>query len=143
MASRKIEDLHPVLQPKAREMVKLLGEQGIDYLIYCTFRPGSEQDALHAIGRTMPGKIVTNAKAGQSNHNFTLNGKMASKAWDGVPLIGGKPLWSQWIMDSTRRKTLHPTWERVLEIGHSLGLVSGMDWKGNFKEAPHWEAHND
>lgn len=119
-------------------MMQLLNEKGIDYLIYCTYRPDIEQDMLYKQGRTMPGKIVTYARGGRSNHNFTISGRPASKAFDGVPLIGGKPLWSQWIMDTTGRKMLHPVWERVIEVGHSLGLVSGMDWK-IFKELPHFE----
>ena len=138
MSSRKLSDLHPDLFPKAAEMVRILGEKGIDYLTYCTYRPDIEQDMLYKQGRTMPGKIVTWAKAGESKHNFVRNGRMASKAFDGVPLIGGKPLWSQWIMDTTGRKMLHPVWERVLEVGHNLDLESGMDWKRH-KECPHWQ----
>lgn len=128
MASRKIEDCHPDLQLKAKEMVRLLGEQGIDYLIYCTFRPLSEQDTLYAQGRTTPGKIVTYAKGGQSKHNFTLDGKMASKAFDGAPMLAGKIIWDG----------KHPLWQKVGEVGRSLGLHWGQDWT-NFKEMPHWE----
>lgn len=138
MSSRNLYDLHPDLFPKATQFIKLLGGKGIDYLIYCTFRPSAEQDLLYKIGRTMPGKIVTYLKGGESLHNFTLDGRMASKAFDGVPLIGGKPLWSQYIMDTTGRRVLHPIWGRVLEVGHSLGLESGQDWK-RFKEACHWQ----
>lgn len=138
MSSRNLYDLHPDLFPKAGKLIKLLGEKGIDYMCYCTFRPSVEQDMLYKQGRTMPGKIVTYKKGGESLHNFTRDGRMASKAFDGVPLIGGKPLWSQYIMDTTGRRTLHPIWERVLEVGHGLGLESGQDWKF-FKEACHWQ----
>ena len=138
MSSRKLEDLHPDLFPMASKMIRQLGEKGIDYLVYCTFRSDVEQDMLYKQGRTMPGKIVTYKKGGESLHNYTINGKMASKAFDGVPLIGGKPLWSQYIMDTTGRRVLHPVWEKVLEVGHSFGLESGQDWK-RFKEACHWQ----
>ena len=139
MSRRELRDLHIELYPKAIEMVKLLKEKGIDYLIYCTYRPNIEQDLLYKIGRTMPGRIVTGKKAGESMHNFMIKGQPASKAWDGVPLIGGKPLWNMEIMDTTGRKMLHPVWERVLEVGRSLGLQSGWDWKGKLREGAHWE----
>ena len=45
--------------------------------ITCTNRTNEEQNKLYAIGRTQPGKIVTNAQAGQSPHNF-----MPSMAFD-------------------------------------------------------------
>lgn len=129
MASRKIGDLHPTLQPLAKKMIELCKEVGIDYLIYCTYRSSHEQDGLYSIGRTTPGKIVTNAKGGQSKHNYMLNNAPASKAFDGAPLINGKIIWD----------SKHPLWQKIGEIGHSLGLVWGMDWKGKFKEMPHWE----
>lgn len=57
-------------------------------------RTFAEQDALYAQGRTKPGKIVTNAKAGSSFHNYGLaidfallydkdgNGTYESLSWD-------------------------------------------------------------
>lgn len=39
-------------------------------ILTCTHRSNEEQNDLYAQGRTKPGKIVTNAKAGQSPHNF-------------------------------------------------------------------------
>lgn len=36
------------------------------------YRSGARQDQLYAQGRTRPGEIVTNAKAGQSAHNYGL-----------------------------------------------------------------------
>nr|WP_295770097.1 M15 family metallopeptidase [Rhodoferax sp.] len=35
-------------------------------------RSCAEQDALYAQGRTAPGNKVTNAKSGDSNHNFGI-----------------------------------------------------------------------
>lgn len=128
MASRKIEDLHPDLQPLAREFLAECEAAGMDILVTCTHRSGEEQDALYSIGRSKPGKRVTNAKAGQSKHNFTLGGKPAAKAFDVVPLVGGKPMWS----------ATHPHWAKAGEIGEALGLEWAGRWK-TFREFPHFQ----
>lgn len=135
MASRSLSDLHPVMQTKAAVFVAKAKDRGVDVLIYCTFRSGTEQDALYAMGRTTKsnvgvtplrrlGKIVTNARAGQSAHNFTINGKPAAKAWDCVPLDHGSPAWSE----------SHPSWKILGEIAAEMGL----NWYGR-KGAPFHE----
>lgn len=103
--------------------------ENIDVLITCTHRSYEEQDQLYAIGRTVPGKKVTNAKAGQSKHNFTMNGKPASKAFDVVPLSNGKPVWD----------ASNPLWQRIGTVGASLGLSWAGDWKGSMRELAHFE----
>lgn len=129
MASRKIEDLHPDLQPIAREFVRRCQAQGVEALITCTYRSGEEQNALYAQGRSRPGARVTNARAGQSAHNFTLNGKPAARAFDIVPLIKGQCMWD----------AKHPHWKIAGQIGMDLGL----NWYGRpgapFREMPHFQ----
>ena len=68
MASRKIEDCHPLLQPKLKAFIATCKSVGIDVLVTCTWRSGAEQDALYAQGRTTPGKRVTNARAGHESN---------------------------------------------------------------------------
>lgn len=128
MASRKLSDLHPTLQPIAEQFLEACRLAGLDILITCTYRSGAEQNALYEQGRTKPGAKVTNAKAGQSSHNFELNGKPASKAFDIVPLVGGKPMWS----------SKHPSWAAAGAIGKRLGLEWAGEWK-TFKEFPHFQ----
>lgn len=128
MASRSLDDLHPDIQPLCEWFMEQCRGADIDALITCTWRSPAEQDALYAQGRTKPGKIVTNAKAGQSKHNFMINGKPASKAFDVVPLVNGKPDW-----DST-----HPAWEHMGEIGESVGLEWAGRWK-HMREYPHFQ----
>ena len=94
MASRALTDLHPDLEVIAEAFLALAKSEGIDPLIYCTWRSNQEQDELYAIGRTKPGRIVTRARGGQSDHNFTIGGRPAAKAFDCVPLFNGKPLWN-------------------------------------------------
>lgn len=124
--SRKIEDLHPRLQTLALQHVLLVREQlGLDLLIYCTFRDYAAQAALYAQGRSIPGRIVTKARPGRSFHNFRL-------AYDCVPLIGSKPLWS------TRSPADAKVWNSVGELGESLGLEWGGRWR-SFKEMAHFQ----
>lgn len=128
MASRKITDLHPNLQPLCQKFLDLCHAENIDAFITCTYRSDTEQNADYAKGRTAPGKIVTNARAGQSKHNFTIDGKPASKAFDFAILeIGGV----NWNPQSK-------PWKRAIEIGESLGLTSGSRWK-SLKDYPHFE----
>lgn len=140
MASRSINDLHPRLTPIAQEFVTKCRERGVDVLIYCTWRSGIEQNQLYAMGRTTKsnigvtpfrplGKVVTNARAGQSAHNFTINKRPASKAWDCCPVVGGKPVWDG----------KHPHWQ----IMGAVGIELGLNWYGKkgskFYELPHFE----
>lgn len=116
--SRKIEDLHPYVAKLCRAFVAACKKDGIDILITSTWRDNAAQNALYAQGRTKPGKKVTNAKAGQSFHNYKL-------AFDFVPIVNGKAQWNDLA-----------TFKRAGAIGERLGL----DWAGrwiSFKELAH------
>ena len=121
MPSRRLEDLHPKVVDMARKLIELAKNEGIEILVTSTLRTFDEQAELFAIGRTKPGKIVTNAKPGQSWHNFGL-------AFDVVPLVNGKAIWDS------------PFWKRIGELGKSVGLTWGGDFK-SFKDKPHFEYH--
>lgn len=127
MASRRLEDLAPDVEHLAELFLNAAEDSGIEVLVTCTYRSGIEQAALYAQGRTTKGKIVTNAKPGESLHNTMLNGKPAARAFDFVPMLYAKPLW-----DDT-----HPYWEKLGEIGESVGLKWGGRWKKPDK--PHME----
>lgn len=140
MASRSIEDLHPLLKPKAHDLVRMCRIQGVDVLIYCTWRSGIEQDYLYTLGRTVKnpvgvkpwkpmGNIVTNARAGQSAHNFTIDRKPASKAFDCCPMVNGKPVWDE----------KHPHWQVIGRVAKELGLKWYGEPGSRFKEYPHVE----
>jgi len=133
MASRDINDLHPELQPICQQFLKQCLQDGIDVLVTCTFRSYEEQDRLYAQGRSMPGAIVTNAKGGQSAHNYMLSdGTFAAKAFDVVPLRQGKCIWGTSGHDGE-------IWQAIGKIGMDLGL----NWYGTagskFKEFPHFQ----
>lgn len=132
MASRKIEDLRPDLQPVALEFLRrctALEVNGVDIIFTCTYRSNDEQAALYASGRTKPGPILTHAEPGVSAHNFTLNGKPAARAFDYGVIVNGK-------YDA---QGVHPAWAQAGRIAMELGL----NWYGKpgakFREMPHCE----
>jgi len=54
------------------ELKKHFHEKGIEVKYISGTRTWAEQDELYAQGRTKPGPIVTRAKGGESNHNFSI-----------------------------------------------------------------------
>jgi peptidoglycan L-alanyl-D-glutamate endopeptidase CwlK len=145
MASREIRHLSDVMQvlynkfnDRCRRDVELL-KIGVTVLLICTHRDNEEQATLYAKGRTAPGKIVTNAKPGQSKHNATLpDGTPAAEAFDVVPLIHGKPVWADKDDPATPEDEAW-IWQRVGEHGVAVGLT----WYGSpgskFPEKPHFQ----
>ena len=121
MASRSLDDLHPRVAELARGLIQSAATAGIELLVTSTLRTFEEQAELFAQGRTRPGKIVTNAKPGESWHNFGL-------ALDVVPLIAGKAVWDS------------PRWKEIGAMGKTIGLGWGGDFK-SFKDLPHFEFH--
>lgn len=117
-----IATLHPEAQKRARAFMSaatsLASQRGLAVRIISGLRSYAEQDAIYAQGRTTPGKIVTNARAGYSNHNFGL-------AWD-IGLFQGK----SYLDDHAFYRELGP-------LGESLGLEWGGRWK--FRDEPHYQ----
>jgi peptidoglycan L-alanyl-D-glutamate endopeptidase CwlK len=116
--SRKIEDLHPHVAALCRRFVFECENAGVDILITSTYRDHESQDALYAQGRTKAGPVVTNAKGGQSYHNYRV-------AFDFVPIVNGKADWNN-IM----------TFRKCGIIAESLGLEWAGRWQ-KMKELAH------
>jgi peptidoglycan L-alanyl-D-glutamate endopeptidase CwlK len=109
--SRQIYDLHPIVQTLCNKFIAACEGAGIDIIITSTYRDFESQNALYAQGRTTAGKIVTNAKAGQSFHNFRV-------AFDFVPIVNGKAQWNDPAL-----------FTKCGGIGKLCGLEWGGDWK--------------
>jgi|SRR6187551_474910 len=114
----KIAQLKPKVAQMAREFIAKCKQAGFDLFIDCTYRSPEEQDILYARGRTTPGSIITNAKGGQSLHQYGV-------AFDCYPVVGGKI-----IFDSTYRQTA--------PIAKACGLEWGGDWT-SFPDRPHFQ----
>lgn len=116
--SRKLEDLNPKAAQLCQAFIEKCKSEGIDVLITSTYRDAESQNALYAQGRTTPGSKVTNAKAGQSYHNWRC-------AFDFAPIVNGKAQWNDL-----------KTFTRCGDIAESIGLEWAGRWK-SFKELAH------
>ena len=118
-SERVISSLLPEVHPYARALVTRAAAAGIQVKIISGTRTYAEQEALYAQGRTKPGKRVTNARGGYSNHNFGI-------AFD----VG--------IFEGTKYLGESPKYKAVGALGRELGL----DWGGNWtsiKDEPHFQ----
>ncbi len=121
------------LLPKAQEVFRpfiaqaktIAGGMGYDYRAISGHRSYAEQDALYALGRTRPGKRVTRARGGQSNHNFGI-------ALD-FGVFGGKV-----YVDGKDWKRAHRVHAAVAQAAARHGIVWGGKWK-SFKDYAHFE----
>jgi peptidoglycan L-alanyl-D-glutamate endopeptidase CwlK len=119
--SRSLDELTPPAKERVEKFLQLCKENDIDLLVTSTYRDHESQRALYEQGRTTAGKVVTNAKAGDSWHNWRC-------AVDVVPLINGKPNW-----DGS-----DPVWTKIGELGEQAGLEWAGRWR-TFKELAHFQ----
>jgi len=111
---------HKVVRESALEIIRRAYKEGIYVQISEGHRPNGRQNDLYAQGRTKPGNIVTNARGGQSWHNYGVAVDFFLTSND-----GSKALW-----------TVNNKWRRAAAIGKSLGFEWGGDWTG-FVDYPH------
>ena len=129
---KRIELLHPILREEVKTMYGEICSRLIGRVV-CRFshtlRTDKEQNELYALGRTKPGKKVTNAKGGYSYHNFGL-------AFDIVLIIDGKE--ASWDMKTDFDGDKKADWMEVVEVAKKYGWEWGGDW-AKFKDAPHFQ----
>lgn len=129
---QRIEKLHPLVREEVKNIIKecdeaLTGRAKVR--ITQGLRSFEEQEKLYAIGRITTGKKVTNAKAGQSIHNYgfavdiclIIDGKVAN--WDTA---------KDWDNDQVA------DWYECVKIFAKHGWDWGGNWK-TFKDLPHFE----
>jgi len=115
----------PACKAKTESFLKLAKDANIDLLVTSTYRDNESQAALFSQGRTKPGAIVTNAKPGQSWHNWRC-------AFDVVPLRNGKPVWGTSGTDGD-------LWRKIGEMGEAVGLEWAGRWTGKLREMAHFQ----
>lgn len=112
--SRSLDELHPHVADLCRAFMAACAKANIGVIITSTYRDAESQNALYAEGRTTPGHPRTNARAGQSYHNYRL-------AFDWVPILNGK----------TRYDDIF-----VIKQCGLLAESVGLEWAGRWKHNP-------
>lgn len=145
MVNMNQEELNARLTATTRERLLTLDEKfrqlalalclcgqavGLDVQVSSAKRSRAEQEALYAIGRTKPGKIVTNARFGESAHNFGLAVDVFVRVKDARG--GWKADWNPELYKKL--------WAAAQAAGlDEAGLAWAGDWKGKFRELVHFE----
>lgn len=117
----KLNLLHPKIRQQALDAYAEAVREtpnGVHPVIDQTERTFAESDALYQKGRTTPGPKVSNAKAGQSLHNYAL-------ALDFHLVVNGKDVWD-----------VNHDWMTVVNIFKAHGFEWGGSWE-SFKDYPH------
>ena len=110
----RLETLFPPFANLVRQGLMNCNAHGIPLRAFETYRSWERQESLYAHGRTEPGQKVTNARAGESWHNYGL-------AVDLVLMIDGK-----WTWNHTELYKKAPIYFEPL----------GLEWLGRSKRFP-------
>lgn len=128
-SAKNVATLHSRVQQVFRNWIAecqiLAKTYGYEYKAISGNRTWEEQAKIYAQGRTAPGKIVTNAKPGYSNHNFGIAVDMGVFE-NGKYLDGSNP---------SKAEAFH---REAAKIAEKYNLVWGGSWK-SFKDYPHFE----
>lgn len=141
ISTARLQEVHPVLAGRTAQLAERLGLEDIPMGISQALRSWSQQDTLWNRGRTTPGApcehdglfrpvgmcpehplglTVTNAKGGQSMHNFGLAVDVFAEDCQ------GRPDWN----------VSHPAWQRILALAPVVKLAEGAVWR-TFPDDPH------
>lgn len=120
LSNARLGEVHPELARRVRNLADALDAEHIAIQVSMGLRTAEEQNQLFAMGRTEPGKKVTNASGYQSNH-------VIGCAVDVFPQDAdtGAPDWNP----------EHASWKRIVALAPTFGLRDGISWR----DMPHLE----
>ena len=125
----KLKELHPLVAHKIKKTLIQAKKEGLNVGLHMGLRSFEYQAQLYAKGRNKAGKVidkkkvVTNAKAGRSWHNYGLAGDIVFKTKQ-----------NRWSWSTTFK------WARLGKIGESYGLTWGGYWTQPV-DTPHFQYH--
>lgn len=112
--------LLPLVERKKNTLIKVMQILGTPIAMTNGYRSFEEQERLYAQGRSTPGPIVTNARGGQSYHQYGV-------AFDVAFLVNGKLSWDNSL-----------PWQRLGKWGEFIGLEWGGRWV-ELIDRPHFQ----
>lgn len=122
---RHLRGCHPELKWRVRKLVEALAHEGLTLLLTQGVRSAAQQQALYALGRFKPGKVVTNCDGlvRVSNHQAKADGYgyAVDVAWRNGK---GEVTWDG-------------PWETLGTLAAAHGLIWGGTWK--WKDLCHLE----
>jgi peptidoglycan L-alanyl-D-glutamate endopeptidase CwlK len=124
----RIAKIHPKLRSECSDILIEIQNKGVDIRITQGLRTIAEQNDLYAQGRTVPGKIVTKAKGGDSMHNYGLAVDFCLLHKDGT---------ISWSMTEDMDKDGKKDWMEVVEVFEKHGWEWGGRWQ--FTDTPHFQ----
>lgn len=128
ISEQRVAELHPLLRDEAKQTIEEV-EAGLPTNIAVriteSYRSFQRSDQLFAQGRTTPGPKVTNAKGGESIHNYRL-------ALDFCLVVDkdGNGTWDEldWNTEKDRDKDGLSDWREVANAFVRKGWRWGADW---------------
>jgi len=117
--SAKPTDLLPLVKRKAEAVVSAMSLLGLPVRVVEGYRSLERQTELYNQGRTTKGNIVTNAKAGESFHNY------------GVAV--------DFVFRKKGYNATNKQWQILGDVGKAHGFEWGGDWTGGFVDRPHFQ----
>ena len=131
VTQQRIAQLHPALRDEVTSLINQANTQLTSHShvrIVQGLRTFAEQDALYAQGRTTAGQKVTQAKGGQSLHNYGV-------AIDFCLIIDDKQV--SWDMQKDWDGDKIADWMEVVSVFRKAGWEWGGTWK--FTDNPHFQ----
>jgi len=121
------DTLHPMVEKSKNSLIEMAADQGIEIMITEGYRSFESQNELYEQGRTTGGNIVTNARAGESYHNYGLAIDYALMNNHGELI---------WDVQYDGNDNGESDWFEVADIAKELGFEWGGDWQ-HHKDYPH------
>lgn len=128
-SAKNVATLHTKVQQLFRNWIAecqaVAAAHGYEYKAISGNRTWEEQAKIYAQGRTAPGKVVTNAKPGYSNHNYGI-------AVDMGVFKAGK------YLDASSPSEAEAFHRKAAQIAEKYNIEWGGSWS-SFKDYPHFE----